>query len=170
MIGEDKELVSDMNDVEMSSVDSMEEVSKDNNVGGSFDIKLVKDYPKARKKVPLYVEYYRVNSFTVDQCYDFRENTQSICLSPYGIEFKTDQKYEVGDILKIDVNIPNYWNRKKKLVSYQYLENVQPVCFKILARVVSTVSTGKKFTTIVENLVIDDLDSQVLTNFIKGTL
>ena len=42
------------------------------------DLKLVKDYPKARKKVPLFVEYYRVNSFTSDQCYEYRENTQSI--------------------------------------------------------------------------------------------
>ena len=86
------------------------------------------------------------------------------------MEFKTDVQYEIGDIVKIDVNLPNYWNRKKKLVSYQYLEKAQPVCFKVLARVVGKVSAGKKFVVTVENLVIDDLDSQVLTSFIKGTL
>ena len=170
-MSEDKEVMVEDTSMDISSMNEMEDSSKEEGSNGSsFDLKLIKDYPKARKKVPLYVEYYRVNSFGSDQCYEYRENTQSSYISPYGMEFKTDVQYEIGDIVKIDVNLPNYWNRKKKLVSYQYLEKAQPVCFKVLARVVGKVSAGKKFVVTVENLVIDDLDSQVLTSFIKGTL
>lgn len=133
-----------------------------------FNIDLIKNYPKSNKRIPLYVDYYKVRSFLTANAQLEQSNTQTMYISPYGLEFKTETKYEEGDLLKVDVFIPSYWSRKKKLVEYDYLANEEPRSFRILGRVVSRNTSGKRYIIDLETLVIDDLDKEILTNYIRG--
>ena len=47
-----------------------------------------------------------------------------------------------GDLLKVHVNIPNYWSRKQKFVDYGRIDT--PENFKILVKVVSSEDIGKR--------------------------
>ncbi len=172
---ENKDLIGKENYGEILNTDLRSGTETENNESGSEDIipqvnvDLIRNYPKSNKRVPLYVDYYKVDSFLTDNCCIERSNTQSTHISPHGVEFKTEVKYNVGDLLKMDVFVPNYWNRKKKLVEYDYLSNIEPLSFKILGRVIERIQSGNKFLVTLETLVIDDLDREILTSFIKGT-
>lgn len=162
-IGSDEVLNKDI-----SSVESEPESDAESESISKVNVGLIRDYPKSNKRVALYVDYYRVDSFLSDNCSLERSNTSSTHISPHGVEFKIDVKYSVGDLLKIDVYIPNYWSRKKKLVDYDYLANEEPLSFRILGRVIERVPSGSRYLVTLESLVIDDLDREILTSFIKG--
>ena len=46
----------------------------------------------------------------------------TVFISPFGIEFQINQRFEQGSLLKVHIKIPNYWDRKSKLVSYARID------------------------------------------------
>ena len=131
----------------------------------SFDKDLITEFPKSKKRVGLQVREFNVlNEYNEEKpC-----KAQSVHISPYGIEFQVPDEYESGTLLKIDVTLPNYWNRKQQFVDYARID--APKTFKILAKVVQSQEVGKrgkKKLVMAQTLNIDEVDEQVLRDYLK---
>src|SRR5690349_13496874 len=102
----------------------------------SFNEDLVKKYPRSNRRLSLAVARYGINTEINP------EEGLTVHISPYGIQFRVTEEYEEGDLLKIHINMPDYWERKQRFVDYSRIDT--PGNFKILAKVVSTEDVGKR--------------------------
>ena len=130
---------------------------------GKFDPSLIKKYPKSTRKVSM---RYGTYSLSVDD--DGLESTQSLHISPHGIEFQTATAFQPGTILRIHLDIPDYWQRKLRFVQYRRID--QPARFPILAKVVSVEDVGrrgKKKIITVQTVSIDETDELVLKSYLQ---
>lgn len=128
-----------------------------------FDPGLIKKYPRSNRKVHIHFGTY---SLLTDD--DSMEATQSIHISPVGLEFQSQQPLPEGTLLKIHVNIPNYWARKRRFVEYRRVD--QPERFSILAKVVHSEDIGrrgKKKLVTVQTVSIDETDELVLKSYLQ---
>ena len=134
------------------------EVAKNN-----FDRSLIRDYPKSNRKVAIDVAPY---SLSLGRSAEIA--TQSLHISPFGLEFAAQGDFAEGSLLRIDVSIPDYWSRKKKFVEYQRID--APEKFRILGKVVGSEEfgkRGKKKLVTIQTVNIDEVDDQVLKSFLE---
>jgi hypothetical protein len=128
----------------------------------SFNEDLVKKYPRSNRRLSLNVARYGINSEVNP------EEGLTVHISPYGLQFRVTEEYEEGDLLKIHINMPDYWERKQRFVDYSRIDT--PGNFKILAKVVSTEDVGKrgkKKIVLVRTVNMDEIDEQVLKAFLQ---
>ena len=128
-----------------------------------FDTALIKKYPRSNRKVQINFGAYSLLSNE-----DSMEATQSIHISPAGLEFQSQQPLPEGTLLKIHVNIPNYWQRKRRFVEYRRVD--QPERFSILAKVIQSEDIGrrgKKKLVTVQTVSIDETDELVLKSYLQ---
>jgi len=162
---------SDFKDLDPSSqVKKSKNATKDPNIDGAeaivhnvFDSSLIKNYPRSNRKVNI---NYGTYSLMANE--DSMEATQSIHISPAGIEFQSTVNYQEGTLLRILVNIPDYWQRKRKFVEYRRVD--QPNRFSILAKVIRTEDVGrrgKKKMVTVQTVSIDETDELVLKSYLQ---
>lgn len=133
------------------------------NFARGFDTTLIKKYPRSNRKVSIAFGAY---SLMTDE--EAMEAAQSTHISPAGIEFQSAQAFTEGTLLRILVNIPDYWQRKRKFVEYRRID--QPARFSILAKVVRTEDIGrrgKKKMVTVQTVSIDETDELVLKSFLQ---
>ena len=129
----------------------------------NFDADLIRKYPKSNRKITLEVGRYGIQEQGVSD-----EKGTSQHISPYGVEFKTSKDFEEGQLLKIQVSVPDYWNRKQQFVNYGRVD--APAQFKILAKVIKTEEVGKrgkKRLITAQTLIIDEVDEQVLKKYLQ---
>src|SRR5690606_28545071 len=62
----------------------------------SFDVDLIKKYPKANRKLSLFVESFGLKAPDRDD--DAAGNSQSIHISPHGVEFRSTNAYPEGTL------------------------------------------------------------------------
>jgi len=127
-----------------------------------FNEDLVKKYPRSNRRLSLAVARYGLNAEMSP------EEGLTVHISPYGIQFRVTEEYEEGDLLKIHINMPDYWERKQRFVDYSRIDT--PSNFKILAKVVSTEEVGKrgkKKIVLVRTVNMDEIDEQVLKAFLQ---
>ena len=128
----------------------------------NFNEDLVKKYPRSNRRLSLAVARYGLNANLGP------EEGQTVHISPYGIQFRATEGYVEGDLLKIHINIPDYWERKQRFVDYSRIDT--PANFKILAKVVSTEEIGKrgkKKIVLARTVNMDEIDEQVLKAFLQ---
>jgi hypothetical protein len=128
-----------------------------------FDASLIKKYPRSSRKVGM---KYGAYSISADEA--SLESTQSLHISPHGIEFQTTASYSPGTLLRIHLDIPDYWQRKLRFVQYRRVD--QPARFPILAKVVSVEDVGrrgKKKIVTVQTVSIDETDELVLKSYLQ---
>lgn len=133
-----------------------------------FDESLVKNYPKSNKKVGVQVKKYSIkeDNFIEDE----KDKTITTYISPFGIEFQGPHAFAEGTLLKIEVAIPDYWQRKQKLVDYSRIDS--PSNMKILAKVVKTEDIGKrgkKKVFLCQTVNIDEIDEHVLKLYLQDS-
>lgn len=131
----------------------------------TFDTNLIKTYPKSNRRISLNVAKFGISSQDGDEK---EPNGQSMHISPHGIEFRTTEEFVEGSLLKIHINIPDFWKRKQQFVDYTRID--APNDFRVLAKVVKTedvTKRGKKKVVTVQTLVIDDVDEKVLKSFLQ---
>lgn len=136
----------------------VEEVAVDQNV----DQEIIRKYPRANKRVKVKISQYGLESEIDDT------GNQTQFISPHGIEFKTAADYQEGELLKIEVALPDYWNRKQKFVEYGRVDS--PEDFRILGKVIKSEDVGKrgkKKLITVKTLIMDEVDEQVLKTFLQ---
>lgn len=128
----------------------------------NFDEDLVKKYPRSNKKITIAVSHYGISTENGE------EKGMSLFISPYGLQFQGTKEYPEGTLLRINVSIPDYWNRKQKLVEYQRID--RPEKFRILAKVVRSEEIGKrgkKKIVLAQTVNMDEVDEQVLKTFLQ---
>ncbi|MCX6128241.1 MAG: PilZ domain-containing protein [Proteobacteria bacterium] len=128
----------------------------------NFNEDLVKKYPRSNRRLSLAVARYGLNGGLSP------EEGQTVHISPYGIQFRAAEGYQEGDLLKIHINIPDYWERKQRFVDYSRIDT--PANFKILAKVVSTEEVGKRGKrriVLARTVNMDEIDEQVLKAFLQ---
>ncbi len=129
----------------------------------SFDIDLVKKYPRSNRRLNMDISPYTIGS---DE--NALEAASTLHISPYGIEFRTSEHYEKGSLLKIHLAIPDYWNRKQRFVEYGRVD--EPGRCKILVKVVASEDVGrrgKKRAVVCRTVNMDQVDEQVLKSFLQ---
>jgi hypothetical protein len=144
----------------VATTTSEKEISKQ-----GFDVDLIKRYPRSNKRLSLNVAPFGIAD---DYLAEREKNGQSVHISPHGIEFKTSEELNEGELVKIHIVLPDYWNRKQKLVNYGRVDN--PGEFKVLGKVVRTEDVskrGKKKLITVQTLIMDDVDEQVLKKYLQ---
>lgn len=127
-----------------------------------FNEDLVKKYPRSNRRLSLAVARYGLTA-ELNQ-----DDAQTVHISPYGIQFRATEPYEEGQLLKIHINLPDYWERKQRFVDYSRIDT--PGNFKILAKVVSTEEVGKrgkKRIVLARTVNMDEVDEQVLKAFLQ---
>jgi len=128
-----------------------------------FDVTLIKKYPRSTRKVNI---KYGTYSISADE--NTLESTQSLHISPHGVEFQTTASYSPGTLLRIHLDIPDYWQRKLRFVQYRRID--QPARFPILAKVVSVEDVGrrgKKKIITAQTVSIDETDELVLKSYLQ---
>jgi len=127
-----------------------------------FDEDLIKKYPRSNRKVTLGVARYGLFSELEEL------KSQSLHISPHGLEFQVPKAFEDGALLKINISLPDYWNRKRRFVDYARVDS--PDTFKVLAKVVRSEDIGKrgkKKLVIAQVVNMDEVDEQVLKSFLQ---
>jgi hypothetical protein len=128
-----------------------------------FDPAQIKNYPRSNRKVAM-----RYGAYGLPSDDETLAATQSMHISPQGIEFCTTTAYAPGTLLRIHLDIPDYWQRKLRFVQYRRID--QPARFPILAKVISSEAVGrrgKKKMVTVQTVSIDETDELVLKNFLQ---
>lgn len=129
----------------------------------SFDEDLIRKYPRSNRKVTIEIAAYGLM-----HTQGAGEKGLSIHISPHGVEFQTAKAFPEGTLLKISVALPDYWQRKQRLVDYSRVD--APDQFRILAKVVKSQDVGKrgkKKVIIAQTVNMDEIDEQVLKHFLQ---
>lgn len=124
-----------------------------------FDLKLV------TKKIPIKYCEYKISNEAHKMLI-----SESIAISSKGILFLSISELKKNNLLRIWVEIPNYWSRKSKIVEYKHTES--PTYFQVLSRIISTeeiLKRGTKFQILCEILSIDSIDENILTDYLSNS-
>lgn len=130
---------------------------------GEFNFDLIKKYPRSNKKVSVFVKPYGLLTESSEE-----HKSQTTYISPHGLEFQGKVGFSEGTLLKINVSIPNFWDRKRQLVNYGRVD--RPGTCKILAKVVHSEVVGKrgrKKKVTVQTVNMDEVDEAVLKTFLQ---
>lgn len=128
-----------------------------------FNLDLIKRYPRSNRRLNLAISPYGLADKEESE-----PTGTSVHISPHGIEFRSEESYPEGTLLKIHIALPDYWNRKQRFVEYSRIDT--PERFKILAKVVSSENLGKrgkKALVVCKTVNMDDVDEQVLKAFLQ---
>ena len=132
-----------------------------------FEDQKIKGYPQSNKKVVLEIKQFNIRSIAT-QKHKQTFKTQSSHISPYGMTFHSSAEYAQGDLLKIHVAIPNYWQKKLHFINYTRVNT--PKSFPVIGRVInkSTVNQRKnKNCFSVQTLSMDNTDEKVLRCYLE---
>ena len=124
---------------------------------------MIKEYPHAHRKIGLMVEPYRL----IGKASEESDKGLTTYISPYGLEFHSPKEYALGTLLKINIEIPDYWSLKQQFVDYGRIDS--PADFRVLAKVVKTENIGKrgkKKLVLVQTVNIDEVDELVLKSYL----
>jgi hypothetical protein len=130
-----------------------------------FDEDLIVKYPRSNRKMSVNVLPYGLK-FDEDPASHTKGQTQFI--SPYGMQFQGNKAFEEGQLLKIHVNLPDYWIVKQHFVDYRRVDT--PGSFRILAKVVRIEDLGKrgkKKMVVVQTVNMDEIDERVLKAYLQ---
>ncbi len=96
------------------------------------------------------------------------EQTQTAAISEKGIVFKSNNPVELFSLLRIFIEIPNYWEWKAQKVDYKHTD--APSHFQILARVISSEQDfiSPQHELVCEILNIDSVDLSILNDYITN--
>jgi hypothetical protein len=114
------------------------------------------------KKIPLKYAEYRISN-----CSNKMIATDSISISGQGILFGTSIAFPRGALMRVWIEMPDYWARKSRHVGYRHTE--APTFFQLLARVVNCEETGKrnvKFHLLCQTVNLDPVDELVLHDYL----
>ena len=112
-------------------------------------------------RVPL-----EVGTYSIDQQEMVKSHSTRITTN--GVEFSSSYDFSSGTLLRINVFLPNFWYRKRKLVNYQRVEPQEH--FRILAKVVKsdvTCKKSRKKLVLAQTVNMDEIDAKVLSAWLQ---
>ncbi|WP_186649747.1 hypothetical protein [Fluviispira vulneris] len=145
---------------------TIEDIEEINQAGASaqiqptpFDLRLI------TKKIPIRFCEYKISNVPNKML-----NSETVGISNKGILFLSTTEFKKQNLLRIWVEIPDYWSRKSRKVEYRHTE--APTYFQILTRVLSVeefLKRGTKYQTLCEVLSIDPIDESVLEDYLNNS-
>lgn len=114
-------------------------------------------------RIPLRACEYKISNTQAEMA-----STESLAMSLSGVLFFSNKAYQKDTLMRVWVEIPNYWARKSRHVEYRHTE--APQHFQILSRVVKCEenSFGQPgFQIFCENLNIDPIDELILQEYLQ---
>lgn len=121
-----------------------------------FDLRLV------TKKIKIKFSSYKISNTVKNMM-----QSESIAISNKGVLFPSDSYYEKGTLMRVWIEIPDYWSRKSKHVEFRHSE--APTHFQILSRVIQCEEQNQSsapYQVLCENLNIDSIDESVLQDYL----
>ena len=145
------------------TIDDIEEISQ---AGASaaisptpFGLKLVP------KRIPIKFCEYKISNLVYKML-----DSESIAISTKGILFQSVTEFKKGVLLRIWVELPDYWLRKSRVVDYKHTE--APTYFQVLCRVSTSdelLKKGTKYQILSEILSLDPVDESVLVDYLNNS-
>jgi len=114
------------------------------------------------KKVPL-----RYCKFNITNTYNKMLQGETISVAPDGAMFYSSLSYETGCLMRLYIELPDFWARKARHVEYRHTD--APSHFQMLCRVVTCEDVGKRpnrFMITVQTVNIDPVDGRVLADYL----
>lgn len=121
-----------------------------------FDLRLV------NKKILLKYSTYKISTTLSNM-----STSESIAISQKGVLFNAQQFYDKGTLMRVWIEIPDYWSRKSKHVDYRHTE--APSHFQMLSRVIHCEQISDdslNYRVLCENLNMDTIDQTVLQDYL----
>ncbi|APJ02724.1 hypothetical protein [Silvanigrella aquatica] len=145
------------------TIDDIEEISQAGATASllptPFDLKLI------TKKIPLKYCEYKISNLAHKML-----TTESIAISNKGVLFLSLSELKKGTLLRIWIEIPDFWSRKSKIVEYRHTD--APTHFQVLSRVLSAeeiLKRGTKYQILTEILSLDAVDENVLNEYLGNS-
>lgn len=114
------------------------------------------------KKIPL-----RYCKFNITNTYNKMLQGETISVAPDGAMFYSSLSYEAGCLMRLYIELPDFWARKARHVDYRHTD--APSHFQMLCRVVTCEDVGKRpnrFMITVQTVNIDPVDGRVLADYL----
>ena len=114
------------------------------------------------KKIPIRYAEYRISNQGAKML-----QGESHSLSPLGIQFASALPFPKAALMRVWIEMPDYWARKSRHVGYRHTD--APTYFQLLARVVNCEETGKrnaKFQILCQTVNLDPVDEIVLSDYL----
>lgn len=114
------------------------------------------------KKIPIKFAEYRISN-TVNKMLP----SETIGISSLGVLFASSLAFPRGALMRVWIEMPDYWARKSRHVGYRHTE--APSWFQLLARVVACEETGKrnaKYQLLCQTVNLDPVDETVLNDYL----
>ena len=134
-----------------------------------FQADLVRGYPSAEKKLDLDVRLYSLFDDTAPGQENLATTTY---ISPHGVEFQSNLDLAEGSLIKVNIDIPDYWSMKTRFIQYTRVD--QPSKMRVIAKVISSEEIVKKSrkkekkrTFLAQILNIDEIDEKVLKLYLS---
>ncbi|NBO37486.1 hypothetical protein EBU99_02770 [bacterium] len=92
---------------------------------------------------------------------------ETLSVAPDGAMFYSSLAYEPGCLMRLLIELPDYWARKSRHVEYRHTD--APSSFQMLCRTVSCEDVGKRpnrFLITVQTVNIDPIDGRVLADYL----
>jgi hypothetical protein len=139
------------------------EITSPADEGKTFSEQHIRSYPRSNRKVAIQVTPFGLRS-DPDRSHD----GVSLFISPAGIEFQASKEFKQGSLLRIEISIPDYWERKMRIVEYRRID--RPENFRILAKVIKIEDIGKrgkKKHVIAQTVNLEPCDEKVLRQYLE---
>jgi hypothetical protein len=114
------------------------------------------------KKIPL-----RYCKFNISNSVNKMMQGETLSLAQDGATFYSALSYDQGCLMRLLVELPDYWSLKSRHVEYRHTE--APESFQMLCRVVSCEDVGKRpnrYLITVQTVNIDPIDCRVLSDYL----
>jgi hypothetical protein len=114
------------------------------------------------KKIPL-----RFCKFNITNNYNKMLQGETVTIAPDGATFYSSLSYDVGCLMRLYIEIPDYWARKSQHVEYRHTD--APSHFQMLCRVVTCEDVGRRpnrYMITVQTVNIDPVDGRVLADYL----
>lgn len=92
---------------------------------------------------------------------------ETVALSALGIMYNSSVAFLPGSLMRVWIEMPDYWARKSRLVGYRHTE--APSYFQMLARCLTCEESGKrntKFQLMCQTVNLDPIDELVLSDYL----
>jgi len=117
------------------------------------------------KKIPIKFAEYRISTNSGKMV-----TGETISASNHGVLFGSALPFPKGALMRVWIEMPDYWARKARHVGYSHTE--APTFFQLLARVATCEETGKrnaKFQIMCQTVNLDPIDELVLCDYLGLT-
>ena len=114
------------------------------------------------KKIPIKFAEYRISTNSGKMV-----TGETISASNHGVLFGSALPFPKGALMRVWIEMPDYWARKARHVGYRHTE--APTFFQLLARVATCEDTGKrnaKFQIMCQTVNLDPIDELVLCDYL----